>query len=349
MQLVSRTHPLILAAAATLIAGCAGTQATTAIPTAADSASDALRVPVDVNYATLNYANKAKEALPTFLTGIRGDVMSGMYLTSKGRQFGFIYHQSTQQFAPLDYPGAYDTTPYGPSFDANGSVRAVGSYTLPNEKSDRGFFYDESKPKGQRFIAIDYPNATNTIPHSTYRSYIVGNWDELKRGSRDYDRYPVSGHGFVYNLTTKGYQLFDAPNAKSTTCYGIIDGAIAGGYTEPQGIHKVHAYVYDTSAKVFYTYDYPGAVLTHFEGIAIHGRRGDYSLTGDWIGQDGTFHAFYIPMRKWQYQHPVEIAYQTWTTSGNSVYTEGGQTQVIGVYNTGGGTAGTNGYIATMP
>lgn len=349
MQLVSRTHPLILAAAATLIAGCAGPQATTAIPTAADSASDALRVPVDVNYATLNYANKAKEALPTFLTGIRGDVMSGMYLTSKGRQFGFIYHQSTQQFAPLDYPGAYDTTPYGPSFDANGSVRAVGSYTLPNEKSDHGFFYDESKPKGQRFIAIDYPNATNTIPHSTYRSYIVGNWDELKRGSRDYDRYPVSGHGFVYNLTTKDYQLFDAPNAKSTTCYGIIDGAIAGGYTEPQGIHKVHAYVYDTSAKVFYTYDYPGAVLTHFEGIAIHGRRGDYSLTGDWIGQDGTFHAFYIPMRKWQYQHPVEIAYQTWTTSGNSVYTQGGQTQVIGVYNTGGGTAGTNGYIATMP
>ena len=349
MQLISRTHPLILAAAATLVAGCAGAPASTGIPSTGASASDAPRLSVDVQYATLNYANRARETLPTFLTGIRGNIMTGMYLSSKGRQFGFIYHQSTQKFAALDYPGAYNTTPYGPSFEANGSVRAVGSYTLPNEKADHGFFFDESQPRGQRFIAIDYPNATNTIPHSTYRSYIVGNWNELKRGSHDFNVYPLSGHGFVYDLKTKSYQLFDAPNAKSTTCYGIIDGAIAGGYTEPQGTHKVHAYVYDTTTKAFYTYDYPGAVLTHFEGIAIHGRRGDYSLTGDWIGQNGTVHAFYIAMRSWQYQHPVEIAYQTWTTSGNSVYTQGGRTQVIGVYNTGGGTAGTNGYVATMP
>lgn len=349
MQLISRTHPLVLAAAASLVAGCAGTQATTGIPNASVAASDATRLPLDVQYVTLNYTNKTKEALPTFLTGIRGDIMSGMYLASNGRQFGFIYHQSTQHFAALDYPGAYNTTPYGPSFEVNGSVRAVGSYTLPNEKADHGFFYDESQPKRQRFVAVDYPNATNTIPHSTYRDYVVGNWNELKRGGRDYEKYPVAGHGFIYNVKTQAYQVFDAPNAKSTTCYGIIDGAIAGGYTKPQGVHKVHAYVYDTSTKAFYTYDYPGAILTHFEGIAIHGRRGDYSLTGDWIGQNGTIHAFYVAMKNWQYQRPVEIAYQSWTTSGNSVFTQGGHTQVIGVYNTGGGTSGTNGYIASVP
>jgi len=346
---ISRIHPLFLAAAAMLIAGCAGTQATTGIPSAGASVPSALRLPLaDVQFVTLDYTSTSGETLPTFLTGIRGDNIVGMYMNADQRQYGFIYHPSTQQFVALDYPGAYNTTPYGPSFGANGSLRAVGSYTLPNEKSDHGFFYDGSQPKSRQFVTIDYASATNTIPHSTYRNFIAGNWNKLKRGSQDYKNYPASGHGFIYNLKTQTYQAFDVPNAKSTTCYGIIDGVIAGGYTMPRGTHVVHAYVYDRSTGVLYTYDHAGAVLTHFDGVAIAGRRGDYSLTGDWIGLDGTLHAFYIAMKNWQYQRPVKIAYANETTSANSVYTQGGVTQVIGVYNTGGGVAGTNGYIATI-
>ena len=348
MRLISHVRRTLIVSMAALIAGCAWSPAATGIPAAASAS--AVRHPlVNVQYATLDYKSKSGEALPTFLTGIRGDDMTGMFTTAKGRQRGFIYHPSTQQFVALDYPGAYDTTPYGPSFGKNNSLRAVGSYTLPNDKADRGFFYDGSRPKGQQFLRIDYPAATNTIPHSTFRTFVVGNWDKLKGSNQGYEDYPASGHGFIYDLRTNIYQSVDIAGAKSTTCYGVIDGAIAGGYTKPRGIHVVRAYVYGTATNVLYTYDHPGAVLTHFEGIAIAGRQGDYSLTGDWVGLDGTLHAFYIAMKNWKYQRPVEIAYPNGgTTSGNSVYTEGGLTQVIGVYNIGGGVSGTNGFVAYL-
>ena len=269
-------------------------------------------------------------------------------MKSNGRERGFIYHPSTQQFVALDYPGAYNTTPYGPSFGPNGSYRAVGSYTLPNQKLNYGFFYDGSKPKSRRFVSVDYPGATNTIPHSTYRNLIVGNWDKLKTGNSDFLNYPTVGRGFVYDLRKQTYTIFNAPGSKSTTCYGVIDGAIAGGYTKPRGIHVTHAYVYDTTSSTLYPYDHPGSVITHFEGIAINGKRGNYSLTGDWVALDGTVHAFYIAMKGWKYQLPVDIAYPTGQTSGNSVYSQDGLTQVVGVYSTGSGATGTHGYVAYL-
>jgi len=349
MQLISPAYRrLTVIAAAVLTAACSNPATTTSVPTVTGPAAPLTAPAVNVQYASLDYQNKNGEAITTFLTGIRGDNISGMYMKSNGRDRGFIYHPSTQEFVALDYPGAYNTTPYGPSFGPDGSYRAVGSYTLPNEKLNYGFFYDASKPKSRRFARIDYPGATNTIPHSTYRNLVVGNWDKLQTGNSDFLNYPTVGRGFVYDLRKQTYAIFSVPGSKSTTCYGVIDVAIAGGYTKPRGIHVTHAYVYDTSSSVLYSYDHPGSVITHFEGIAINGKRGNYSLTGDWVALNGTVHAFYIAMKDWKYQIPVDIAYPNGQTSGNSVYSQDGLTQVIGVYNTGSGPTSTNGYIAYL-
>ena len=349
MHQISRTYRRLFVIAATaLTAGCANSAATTSLPNIASLPASRTEPAVNVQYASLDYQNKAGQPITTFLTGIRGDNISGMYMKSSGRERGFMYHPSTQQFDPIDYPGAYNTTPYGPSFGPNGSYRAVGSYTLPNEKLNYGFFYDGAKPKTERFVRINYPGSTNTIPHSTYRNLIVGNWDKLKTGNSDFLNYPTVGRGFTYDIRKQTYTVFSIPKSKSTTCYGVIDGAITGGYTDPHGIHVTHAYVYDTSLSTLYSYDHPGSVITHFEGIAINGKRGNYSLTGDWVALNGTVHAFYIAMKGWKYQLPVDIAYPAGQTSGNSVYSQDGLTQVIGVYNTGSGPAGTNGFIAYL-
>jgi subtilase-type serine protease len=348
MHPISRSYRALLVIAAAAVTACSNSEMTTAIPTFAGSSASLSLPAVNVQYATLNYQNGSGHALSTFLTGIRGDNISGMYVKRNGRERGFIYHPSTQQFVALDYPGAYNTTPYGPSFGPNGSSRAVGSYTVPNQKLNHGFFYDGSQPKGRQFVPIDYPNATNTIPHSTYRNSIVGNWDKLETGNSDFLNYPTVGRGFIYDLRAQTYKVFSIPGSKSTTCYGVIDGAIAGGYTKPHGIHVTHAYVYDTSSNALYAYDHPGSVITHFEGIAINGKRGNYSLTGDWVALNGTVRAFYIAMKGWKYQLPVDIMYPNAQTSGNSVYSQDGLTQVIGVYSVGSASPATNGYIAYL-
>jgi hypothetical protein len=70
-------------------------------------------------------------------------------------------------------------------------------------------------------------------------------------------------------------------------------------------------------------------------------------LTGDWVALNGTVHAFFIAMKAWKYQLPVDIAYPAGQTSGNSIYSQDGLTQVVGVYNTG-STPPTNGFIAYL-
>jgi subtilase-type serine protease len=299
-----------------------------------------------VVYATLNYQNSSGKASTTFLTGIRGNNIVGMYVAS-GNERGFIYSTKTGGFSDVYYPGSADTVAYGPSSGGAGTIRVVGSYNLPGQKTDRGFFYDAAQPSGQQYVALDYPDATNTIAHSTFSHFVVGNWNRLSVANNDFENYPSSGHGFVYDLTSKAFTEFVAPGAKSTTCYGIFGNAIAGGYTKPKGIHVTHGYIYDTSARAWHTYDHPGAVITHFDGITGAGKgSGNYDLTGDWLGLNGQPHAFFLAVANWMPKRWIDIAYpNASTTSGNSVFTEGALTQVIGVYIAG---SAVNGYVAYL-
>jgi len=47
----------------------------------------------------------------------------------------------------------------------------------------------------------------------------------------------------------------------------------------------------------FTTYDHPGAIATHFQGITGGGRNGEYNLAADWIDAQGGSHAAILHIR----------------------------------------------------
>ena len=68
---------------------------------------------------------------------------------------------------------------------------------------------------------------------------------------------------------------------------------IAGGYAEARiggGLGPEHGYIYDQTTGTYRTYDHPGAIATHFEGITGAGRAGEYNLVTNWVTADGAVH-----------------------------------------------------------
>jgi subtilase-type serine protease len=169
--------------------------------------------PTEVSYATLDY--KGPGAINTFLTGIRGQYIVGLYTTSSNASHGLIYDVTTQTWKQLDvYVGGVavpSTSPYGPDPVTGGS------------SLDHGFYYDSTKPLTSAFVYLDFPSTSqattlNTIPHSIYGNQIVGNYDTSLK----------TGNAFLYNISTKTYTNIDKPNDSrlnptlSTTAYGDL-------------------------------------------------------------------------------------------------------------------------------
>jgi uncharacterized protein with beta-barrel porin domain len=289
---------------------------------------------------TLDYATIAFGDLPTFVTGIRGDTVTGQYvLPSSGGSAngGFLYSNAAASFMPfpaatangVNFPGAIDNTPYGPSFGSPGGIlRVVGSYqTAASAPFGLGYLYDSAAPPGTNITTLQYPNPPGdttlfTIAHSTFGDQVVGN----------YDTRLVSGNAFIYDISTGTYTSNNKPGAISTTAYGVWGNLIAGGYAQAgggSGPALGHGYIYDQTTHVWATYDYPGAVETHFEGISGGGRAGSYNLVADWLDAQGQTHAAVL--------HLDAAGNATWinisvpganTTSANSIYGD----EVIGVY-----------------
>jgi hypothetical protein len=303
------------------------------------------------NY-TLNFTN-AGTTYSTFLTGIRGNNIVGSYVNATGAQQGLLYDLQLGSWTNIDFPSATNTTPYGLSFGSYaGGMDIVGSYKLSGQMTDHGFLLDTSAPAGSQWTIVDYPSATNTIPHSTFGGLVVGNWDVLPSGNPDYQSYPIAGNAFIYDIATTTFTNNDKPGALSTTAYGIWNGMIAGGYADTpaaQGIQPVHGYIYDMSTQDWHTYDHPGAVITHFDGITGGNAPGEFTLIGDWLGASGPSgspeHAFILHVQDWVAVDWTDFSILTSSvTSGNSIY---GDT-AIGVYLTD-PSSGINGYVATIP
>jgi hypothetical protein len=303
-----------------------------------------------IDYATLNYTI-AGTAYSTYLTGIAGNSIVGMYVGSDGADSGFIYDRATGTWTNLDYPGAASTVPYGPTTgDVASSIIVVGSYKLAGEETDNGFIYNAANSTGSQWTAIDVPGATDTIPHSTYGNYVVGNYDDLTTGDAGVGVYPSGGNAFIYDMATAIFVTNDKPDAISTTAYGIWDGVIAGGYTALSGSAQVtQGYLYDMSSGVWHSYAHPGAEITHFDGVTGGPTAGSYILTGDYVavGSPANFpeQAFTVTI--------TDFVASGWTdlsvpgsilTSGNSGY---GNT-AVGVYKTASSPL-VQGYIATLP
>src|SRR4051794_37099643 len=170
--------------------------------------------------STLNFTN-AGTTYSTFLTGIRGGNLVGSYVDANGDQQGLLYDLQLGTWTGINFPTAANTTPYGLTAGSYaGGMDIVGSYKLPGESTDQGFLLDTSLLPASQWITLDYPGATNTIPHSTFNGLVVGNWDVFPNGNPDYQTYPIAGNAFIYDIATTTFTTNDKPGAISTTAYG---------------------------------------------------------------------------------------------------------------------------------
>ena len=306
--------------------------------------------PVVFSYETLNFGTD-----DTFLTGIRGSNIVGNYTIPGTTETGGLYYNlATATWAPMpastpngaNFPGAIGSSPYGPSFGTPGGVlRVVGSYqTATSAPYDLSYLYDAAAAPGETIRTLIYPGSETlyTIAHSTFGNLVVGN----------YDTRLATGNAFIYDIDTGTYTTNNIPgtnpdgSAISTTAYGIYGDKIAGGYGEVMvggGIHAEHGYIYDRPTGTYTTYDHPGAIATHFEGITGAGRSGEYNLVTNWITPDGAVHPAVMHLAadgstRW---YEIDIPGGN-DVSSNSAYGD----HVIGVYLANGRI---NGYVASMP
>jgi subtilase-type serine protease len=295
----------------------------------------------------LNYDN-----LPTFLTGIRGSTITGQYvIPNGGGNGGVIYSTTASAWIPfptttangINFPGAIDNTPYGPSFgDYGGILRVVGSYqTSTSAPYDLSYLYDSSAPPGQNITYLKFPNPPNettffTIAHSTFGDQVVGN----------YDTVATAGDSFLYNISTGTYITTDKPGAYSTTSYGIYGNVIAGGYFDPGpggGPGPGHAFLYNETTGAWTQYDYPGAAETHFEGITSGGQANTYNLAVDYVDASGVPHAAVLHIDAQGNTTWINLGISGAVVSANSIY----QNEVLGVDVN--ATGGVQGYTALIP
>ena len=300
-----------------------------------------------------------------FVTGVRADHGGHVILTGNqvdegtGNTIAVLYkgpmldttlgtvYELTPEFEGQQ---VVSSTFYGPNtsvFDAGiglGQVRAVGSYvdSASDEVRNRGMVYEGSVDgEGGRWTQVDVPSALvggkqvwNTILHSTMGDIAVGNYDIYGE--------PGSGNGFIYNLRTGEYTIFDQAfggTDQFTTVYGVWQDeqggsqyTIVGGSKHGLGVNEAYVARYDAVTDTisdirYYTYDGRPEAITHFEGITAV--PGGYhliattdqgaafaSITTD---ADGSFSP-----AQWTLNNMLGAT----TTTGNSIF----QNVVMGVY-----------------
>lgn len=284
-----------------------------------------------LDYVTLDYGTSG-----TFLTGIRGDTIVGNILIGGGNTGGMMYRTDTGVWVPFteatangsNYPGAYTSSPYGPSFGSmDGILRVVGVYKVEPSLYDTGYLFDAAAAPGSSPLTLLFPDISPseptlfTFPHSQFGNTVVG----------DYDTQLNTGNAFIYDIPSGTFTTNNVPGEISTTAYGIYGDKIAGGYGAlgPDGEPGFeHGYIYDRPTNTFTTYDHPNAIVSHFEGISGAGRANEYNLVVDWVGIDGQHAAvLHLAADGTQTWIPLHIEGAT-TVSANSIY---GDT-AVGVY-----------------
>ena len=280
----------------------------------------------------------------TLPTGIVANLITATNVLTDGSTGGALEIGAT--WTAIEYPSATSTAAYGPAVTASG-YRVAGSFKMAGApyQFDNAFYYDSAS---STFATIDPPASfcapaacNEAIAHSNYGTTafeIVGNCDSVSSAPAPL-AYSLTSNAFLFTSATNAYTRINVPDAISTTAYGIwidSDTIVAGGYTDQ---HGTHAYVRDLASSKILTYDYPGASITHFEGITGAGGNGNYNLAGNYSsGASATVYGFFLPVRDWQFGTPIVLG----AVSANSVY----QRTVIGVMPDG---ASSTGYIATIP
>jgi len=339
-------------------------------------------------YSPFSYPGAATTE-PQGPTGVRGAGGEDVYVTAiwnSGSSQGLLYFGplsgggNNGTWTVLNYPGAGNTSLYGPNGLASGNVRLVGSYTACDATPpprNHGLLY-EGPPDNSCsscWQTIDFPISAaspspspgevvqNTIAHSNMGDLVVGNFDT------NFD----PGSAWVYDVIAASWkELPKAPlNAKTLTAYGIwynggTSYTIAGGYSDPgsTGLDQ-HSYLvhWDSATQTatdwtsydFHT-DHTRVLISHFDGITTDNQGGFY-LTGTWEGEanvGGFFaHVPRMPHRPfgdavWKdIEYPSSRRAHVNITTGNTVF----ENNVLGIFtsipNPGPGVL--QGYVATVP
>jgi hypothetical protein len=211
----------------------------------------------------------------------------------------------------FQYPGAYNTSAYGPNNLGNGDLQIVGSYKNPDYATApvevNGFLYEGSVNDfgdAGNYRTINYPGAKYNYVHSTAGGLVVGNYDSPDdHGSFDLPFGP--GNAYIYDIATDTFIAnINYPGAVSNTAYGIwynggTSYTIVGGYSldpvnnfdDPdRPIGKAYMVDYDSESGEFShwkSFDYPAGttLVTHFQAISSV-EKGVYTLGADTLKID---------------------------------------------------------------
>lgn len=170
---------------------------------------------------------------------------------------GFLYHERSEEFTSLSYPGAVETFASGVAFNRfTNETIVVGSYSDSSE-AQHGFEYF---PDDDSYVTVEYPGAVTTelegveFDNGTIVS-VVG-----------YYETPDKEAAFV--LTFDNARIPIAyPGAAQTYAQAIYNGTVVGGYlTTPNGSSQgfVH-WNWDgepDESSAYRTVNYPGAEQT---------------------------------------------------------------------------------------
>lgn len=329
------------------------------------------------NAITVNYQTFSDPASgTTLIQGIRGvdgspDVYIAGSLSNAGLVQGLLYRGPLQgngasgSWNALTYtaPGVTDvvnTSCYGPNNGADGQVQLVGSYKRTSTGQSALGFYYQGPPDGSgswQTVSPNGGNTTNVYVHSVMGNLAVGNYDVDGLDN---------GYAFIWDVAKNVYHDLVAPNAKTTTLYGIWHNGgdsytLAGGYSEISPGDLSQGFLVDWNASTstagnWKTYQYASqkfaSIVTHFEGITTDGA-GGYHLASDWLnGKSGAGAALARVRRnadgsfgdaQW-----IDIAYPdaVLATSANTVY----QNNILGIFLTenGSGAPTTQAYVAQV-
>jgi trimeric autotransporter adhesin len=265
----------------------------------------------------VTYANADSVSMPVSgWQGIRNSDTDGQYLIAGTSNANGLLFDGTMAGVGTSYsvnfPGATNTSVYGPDNLDNSAVRLVGSYRNADFATAavevNGFLFEGTTAdltQGSSYRTVDYPGAKFNYVHSTMGGLAVGNYDSpVDHGAFNLPLGP--GHAYIYDVAQAKF-LTDVvyPGSKSNTAYGIWDNGnasftICGGYSldpaenfadQSKPIGQAYLVDYDSLTGTFSnwaTFNYPNGTgyITHFEGISSV-EKGVYTLNADSV-QSGT-------------------------------------------------------------
>jgi len=250
--------------------------------------------------SNIAYANAAAVS-PTVSgwQGLRASTTAGDYLiagTSGDGGLLYVGPITAKGGTPYTfaYPGASQTSAYGPNLLESGDVQVVGSYMNSSSSARFGFLYqgstaDFTTSDNYRTIRPT-SNPDYTYAHSTMGGLVVGNYDSSTIGGN-----PVgAGEAFLYDIASDSFRDdIEFPGAASNTAYGIwwnggTSYTICGGFSldpvnnlasdadQNRAIGQAFLVDYDSNTGAYSnwkSFAFPNGpsnveFVTHFEGIS---------------------------------------------------------------------------------